>query len=75
MDHKVKICFITAFEPYYDEFRRIFPKLNAECFVLIPITVDDLANVIKNCLKANEEKYYFILNKICNYGSGGLVQF
>jgi two-component SAPR family response regulator len=32
IDNTVKIFFITAFEYYHDEFRRVFPKLNVRCF-------------------------------------------
>jgi two-component SAPR family response regulator len=47
IDDKVKVCFITAFEHYYDEFKRVFPKLNERCFANKPITIDDLARRIK----------------------------
>src|SRR5688572_19691299 len=30
IDNQAKICFITAFEIYYDEFRRVFPKLKVD---------------------------------------------
>ena len=33
-DDKVKICFLTAFEHYYDEFKKIFPKQDARCFTI-----------------------------------------
>jgi two-component system, OmpR family, response regulator ChvI len=51
MDQKVKICFITAFERYYDEFKRVFPKINIKCFVNKPVSIGDLANIIKEELK------------------------
>ena len=51
IDDKVKICFITAFELYYDEFKRIFPKLKVECFVRKPVSIDDLAKIIKQELQ------------------------
>jgi DNA-binding response OmpR family regulator len=51
IDHKVKICFITAFELYFDEFRRIFPKLKVECFVSKPVSIDILSKVIKEELQ------------------------
>ena len=47
IDHKVRICFITAFELYFDEFQRIFPKLKVECFVRKPVSIDVLAKIIK----------------------------
>jgi two-component SAPR family response regulator len=47
IDHNVKICFITAFELYFDEFRNMFPKLKVECFVHKPVSIDTLSKVIK----------------------------
>jgi two-component SAPR family response regulator len=48
IDQKVKICFITAFDHlYYDEFIRIFPKINVNCFVRKPVTINALARVVK----------------------------
>lgn len=32
-DGRIKVCFITAFEVYYDEFKRLFPSVSATCFV------------------------------------------
>ena len=51
IDSKVKVCFITALEFYYDEFRRVFPKLNINCFARKPISVDEMANIIKEELE------------------------
>ena len=42
-----KICFITAFEIYLDEFRRIFPTLDVQCFIRKPIGIKDLISHIK----------------------------
>ena len=47
IDNQIKVCFITALEFYYDEFRRIFPKLNVNCFARKPISIDEMANIIK----------------------------
>jgi len=40
-DH-TKICFFTAFEVYYDEFKKVFPTLDVRCFIRKPITISDL---------------------------------
>ena len=48
-DEKVKVCFLTAFEPSYEEFKRLFHKLNVKCFASKPISISDLA------MKINEE--------------------
>lgn len=46
VDRKVKVCFITAFEIYYNEFRRVFPKLHVSCFVRKPVTIKELARIV-----------------------------
>ena len=46
VDPKVRVCFLTAFEVYFDEFRRIFPKLHVRCFAKKPISAADLRALI-----------------------------
>ena len=42
-DNKMKVCFITAFEDYNDEFKQSFPELDeSKCFVRKPKAVEDL---------------------------------
>ena len=55
MDGKIRVCFITAFEIYYDEFRRVFPKLKVKCFVRKPVSISVLARVIKEEIEWREE--------------------
>jgi hypothetical protein len=40
------VCFLTAFEIYYDEFKRMFPKLHVRCFARKPVTASDLKKII-----------------------------
>ena len=47
IDSKPKVCFITAFEVYYDEFRRVFPSLDVKCFLRKPISISDLVEQVK----------------------------
>ena len=47
IDEKAKICFITAYELYYDEFKRVFPKIKVECFIRKPVSINNLARVIR----------------------------
>jgi two-component system, OmpR family, response regulator ChvI len=47
MDHNVKVCFITAFEVYYEALKEIFPNLEVGCFIKKPIEISDLVNRIK----------------------------
>jgi two-component system, OmpR family, response regulator ChvI len=43
IDDKVKVCFVTAFEDYREEFKATFPFLEeVRCFLKKPITVQDL---------------------------------
>jgi DNA-binding response OmpR family regulator len=53
-DEKVRICFITAFEIYYDEFKKMFPKLRVNCFVRKPVSLEELAKTIKEELELVE---------------------
>ena len=51
IDDKVKICFLTAGEMYYEEVRKqVFPELEANCFIRKPITNEDLIRRVKNIL-------------------------
>jgi response regulator RpfG family c-di-GMP phosphodiesterase len=38
-DEKVNVCFLTAFEPSYEEFRRLLSKLNVKYFASKPISI------------------------------------
>jgi CheY-like chemotaxis protein len=43
MDDKVKVCFLTAFEEYRQDFQQTFPSLDeVNCYLKKPITVADL---------------------------------
>ncbi|KFI21118.1 response regulator [Nitrosococcus oceani] len=49
--NNVRICFFTAFEVYYDEFRKMFPNLEVKCFIRKPITISDLVTHINSELE------------------------
>jgi two-component system response regulator ChvI len=52
LDNKVKICFLTAGEMYYEVVRKqVFPELEANCFIRKPITNEDLIQKVKDILK------------------------
>jgi CheY-like chemotaxis protein len=52
LDNKVKICFLTAGEMYYEEVRKqVFPELDANCIIRKPITNEDLIQKVKDILK------------------------
>lgn len=47
LDGKVKVCFISAFDPYSDELRDQFLSLKIECFIPKPILVKELVRRIE----------------------------
>jgi len=51
-DENVKECFITAFEVYYEQLRKDFPKLNVGCFIKKPVDIDSLVKRIKEELES-----------------------
>jgi two-component system, OmpR family, response regulator ChvI len=48
IDNHVKVCFITAFEVYYEALREVFPSMEVECFIRKPIEIANLVKRIKN---------------------------
>src|ERR671939_535141 len=48
IDDKTKVCFITAFEVYYNSLRELFPTVKVDCYIKKPITTDDLVQRIKS---------------------------
>jgi CheY-like chemotaxis protein len=51
IDSDVKVCFITAYEEYYSEFKKEFPNLDElECYIKKPVGMDYLINVVKSRL-------------------------
>ena len=43
IDDKVKVCFLTASEMYYEEFRKeLFPALDNDCYIQKPIENETL---------------------------------
>ena len=51
MLNKEKICFITAYEVYYETLKNEFPKLDVGCFIKKPINIDDLVKRVEKELK------------------------
>jgi len=55
IDDKVKYCFMTAYEGYYETLKKDNPTLNVECFMTKPIQLGDLIAVIKGQLEKLEK--------------------
>ena len=47
IDNKPRVCFITAYELYYEALKKDFPELNIGCFIKKPISIEDLATRIR----------------------------
>ena len=50
LDDKIKVCFMSAFESYAEEFKKAFPNQSENCFTRKPISIDELAKRIKEQL-------------------------
>ena len=47
LDSKTKVCFMTAFEVYYDALKELFPdSYESICFIRKPITIEDFVKRI-----------------------------
>ena len=56
LDKKVKVCFLTAGEINYQQFKKAasFPEITSEdCFIKIPVENNVLINKVKNILSTN----------------------
>lgn len=47
IDDRAKVCFLTAFEMYGDEFKRVFPSMDVKHFIQKPISMVDLTDQIR----------------------------
>ena len=45
-DTGVKVCFLTAFQIYYEEFRKMFPTIDVKAFIIKPVSISNLVNQI-----------------------------
>jgi hypothetical protein len=52
IDSNVKICFFTASELFYEEYRRLgaYPRVDKEYFIQKPFRSEDLINQLKEIL-------------------------
>ena len=45
-DTGVKVCFLTAFQVYYEEFKKMFPTIDVKAFIRKPVSISNLVNQI-----------------------------
>ena len=59
IDDTVKVCFITAFEDYHNEFKKLFPHLDeSECYIKKPITMQDLIRIVKSRIECDKSRNF-----------------
>ena len=54
-DTQTEVWFLTAFEVYYEEFRKMFPNLDVKSFIRKPISASDLASKINEKIGPNKK--------------------
>jgi len=45
-DGNAKVCFMTAFEIYEQEFKKVFPNYEIHCFIRKPTAIKDLVKIV-----------------------------
>src|ERR1700730_14522231 len=55
-DTQVEVWFLTAFEVYYEEFKKMFPNLDVKSFIRKPISAADLASKINEKIGHSDKK-------------------
>lgn len=51
-DSSVRVCFLTAFEIYYEEFRKMFPNIDVRAFVRKPVGISVLVKQINAVIES-----------------------
>lgn len=50
-DAKVKVCFLTAFEVYSEEFKKTVPSTEAVCLIEKPVSISGLLEIVRRELQ------------------------
>lgn len=51
-DSSVRVCFLTAFEIYYEEFRKMFPNIDVRAFVRKPVGIAALVKQVNAVIES-----------------------
>ncbi len=51
-DGSVKVCFLTAFEIYYEEFRKMFPTIDVRAFIRKPVSISSLVSQVNTTIES-----------------------
>jgi DNA-binding response OmpR family regulator len=46
-DERAKVCFMTVFEVYREEFEKVFPDFDVKCFLTKPLSIKDLQKIVE----------------------------
>ena len=66
-DNSAKVCFITAYEVYYEILKKDFPMLNVVCFIKKPVETEELVKKIrKESNNCNSHKFQSIKERWSN---------
>lgn len=51
-DDGVKVCFLTAFEIYYEEFKKMFPTIDVRSFIRKPVSISSLVTQVNTIIES-----------------------
>lgn len=51
-DGSVKVCFLTAFEIHYEEFRKMFPTIDVRAFIRKPVSISTLVREVNTTIES-----------------------
>jgi DNA-binding NtrC family response regulator len=50
MDNNINVCFLTAAQEYYNNYKERYSWIQKECFIMKPIALKNLVNIINSVL-------------------------
>jgi len=51
-DGGIKVCFLTAFEIHYEEFKKMFPAIDVRTFIRKPISISSLVSQVNSTIES-----------------------
>src|SRR5881628_3076797 len=51
-DGGIKVCFLTAFEIYYEEFKKMFPAIDVRAFIRKPVSISSLVSQVNSTIES-----------------------
>ncbi|MDQ3872922.1 MAG: response regulator [Thermoproteota archaeon] len=52
IDSGIRVCFLTAFEIYYEEFKKMFPTIDVKVFIRKPVSMSNLVSQVNAIIAA-----------------------